>query len=172
MCDKIKVIELIKDSIDCNLMDVHNISNLIYEYSLTVYNNNCNMNIKEIGGCCYVADKRKKFKKYIKRKQNNETLKSLPMFSTFYTYKDGIGNIQYENYCFKYYCIDCFNFWVDKCVCINKTYIMYRSGGYIGSFPILNNETYYEAYRRLKQSEPNAKASSPIYIPDLNEKKI
>ena len=173
MCDKIKVIELIKESIDCNLMDVYNIYNLIYEYSLTIYNKNCEMNIKEIGGCCYVADKRKKIKKfYYKKQKNNETIKSLPMFSTFYTHKDGIGNIKYESFCFKYYCIDCFNFWADKCDCINKTYIHYRSGGYIGSFPILNGETYYEAYRRLKQIDPNAKPGFQVYIPEFNEKKI
>ena len=61
------MLELIQNTLQpIYLMDVENMSKLIYEYSFPVFNKNCECNyFKKWWGCCYVADKRKKFKKNI-----------------------------------------------------------------------------------------------------------
>ena len=76
------MLELIQNTLQpIYLMDVENMSKLIYEYSFPVFNKNCECNyFKKWWGCCYVADKRKKFKKNIKYKKNNQTCIDLPMF--------------------------------------------------------------------------------------------
>ena len=48
----------------------------------------------------------------------------------------------------------------------------FRNIGYIGSFKILSTETFYDAYRRLKQQVPNSKASSNINLAVFNKKKL
>jgi hypothetical protein len=136
-----------------------------------MFNNNCEN--KEDNKCCYGLDKRTKNKKHnktFKRKVNFSLLP--PMFTTFKDYRDGLGNIEYESFCFKYYCPNCLQYWSDKCDTKEKSAIQYRVGGFITFFKINEGESFYDAYTRLKQIYPRAVAIHDIYIPEFNVKKV